>query len=218
MSRNIQVRIEQDQDPIAPWDCDGQWTFKSFLDRDDDRFEYMSVSYSEPLGKVVATRPSRAIVSPANIGLRRKFAVGLAYWLSVYRHSGEHWFISSERPWFADKWDTSVYAGILIWEHKPEDMGAKTKEDRQKDAQGYLDQLNQYFNGEVYGVTVKETDYPGEVYESCWGFYSKEEVIDFVLDCVKPGDNILKVTGDCARLLDAEEIIVAMEKKEEVAV
>ncbi len=81
----------------------------------------------------------------------------------------------------------------MIWENPPEDMGAKTAEDRRKDAQGQLDEYNCWANGQVYGYEMKTAG--GREKDSCWGFYG----MDYILKDLglKPGDRV-KVTGDAA--------------------
>jgi hypothetical protein len=145
------------------------------------------------------------------IALRSKLRAGLAWHLS-YR-GREELRISDNGRSIDDA------AALLVWEHAPGDMGAKTVEDRRKDAENGLQEYNDWANGWVYWYEI-ETEDGTEVSESCVGFIGDDwfltEVRDAILvhvstlnQSVLPGmppvtvdDLELTFTGDVAWLGD----------------
>lgn len=122
---------------------DGQWTHHSFSRK--------HTNYTDPEtllemvdGEVRALEPE----------LQQKLDSGLAFILSCYQHSGTLWSIQGSGP--QCRWDTAQVAGLFVWEHAEEDMGAKTVEDRRKDAQLALDTYNAWCNGDTYYFEVEE--------------------------------------------------------------
>src|SRR6185437_5228951 len=127
---NKTIHSNHDDSPECPMDAyDGQWRLYSFR-RDSIHRENPERFF--PNGK-------------PNIGLRRKMQVGLAFLLDYFEHSLGRYDIAGTGP--NDQWDTSHNAGLLVWEHKPGDMGAKTYEARQKDAEAFLETYNNWMNG-----------------------------------------------------------------------
>ena len=101
-----------------------------------------------------------------NIGLRRQLKVGTAFILGYFEHGAyADWHLNAERPMGTEgdyKWDGTSGAGILIWEQDVNDMGAKSREDRAKDARGFLDTYNDWCNGQVFWFAVKRVGDCGE--------------------------------------------------------
>lgn len=164
----LKISVEHDRDCPAPdEDDDGAWTFVSFRRNDNH--------YRDP-----------AELFPPSIGLRRKLAVGTAFLLDVYEHSGEAWSFSGEG--MNDPWDTSSCAGMLLWEHEIGDMGAKTLADRKKDAAGFLEIWNAWANGECFGYAIEDRN--GDEIDSSCGFFGTDEegavvVSDHLLPAVR---------------------------------
>lgn len=104
-----------------------------------------------------------------DIGLRRKLAVGTAFYLDYFEHSGCIWSLSGSGP--QCRWDTSRMAGILIFDN-PKDMGAKTYEDRAKDAKNFLEIYTDWANGHGHGYIIEDEE--GNQLDSCWGFYDSD--------------------------------------------
>ena len=44
---------------------------------------------------------------------------------------------------------------MLVWEQDEGNIGAKTREDREKDARAFIERYTEWCNGEVYGYTVE---------------------------------------------------------------
>lgn len=174
----LTVRIEHDQDCESPMDCDGQWKLYSFSHRHNNYED--PESFRDEHGNV-------------KIGLRRKLDVGLAFLLDYFEHGQGCWSRSGHGP--QCQWDNSPGAGLLIWEHKPSDIGAKTMEARGKDADSFLDVYNDWANGNCYGYVIEDAD---EEIDSCWGFIG-----DDVLRGVHEGANgrPYEIVGD---LFDGE--------------
>ena len=113
-------------------------------------------------------------VTTDDIGLRRKLAVGTAFILSCYQHSGVVWSLKGSGP--QCQFDTAQVAGILF---VPRVRG-ENLEKRAERARDFLKTYNAWCNGEVYGLVAKRD---GEVIDSLWGFYgyddAKANVADF---------------------------------------
>jgi hypothetical protein len=207
MGRNITIRIEQDTDAMAPWNpdfADGQWTLHLFGRNfckpvGAERDEYISTTggWSTP------AKDRREY--PATIGLRRKLTTGLAWWIQHfdYGSGGERIYLDC---------DIERANGILLWEHKPSDMGAKTVDERKQDAQCYVTECNQYFEGDVYGVIVDETDYPAEYHDSCWGFYGIDAVMSFIGECGLTVEDNITVEPD-GMIIDEDTVYRMLAKQ-----
>lgn len=129
--------------PLEDWD--GMWTLISF-GRDNTKEDYNNVS------------------------VRNKLRAGTAFELDLYRHGNTYWHIAGTPPYC--RWDNSTKAGLLLWNHKVKDLGAKTVEDRRKDAVNCLNLYNDWANGNVYGYHL--TDEDGELDDSCGGFIGSD--------------------------------------------
>jgi hypothetical protein len=159
----LRITIDHDQEVGVPWeDCDGCW-------------------------RVISTSPRHNhYESPEtyqHIGFRRKLAVGLAFQLSRYSHGSTCWSLVGDGPQCS--WDTTQNGGYLVWDHKPREMGAKTYEDRRKDAKAFLVMFNDWCNGNCYWYKVErvtECSHCGaEVAEdlgSCGGFIGDDSLFD----------------------------------------
>jgi hypothetical protein len=132
---------------------------------------------------------------PPSIGLRRKFQVGLAF---TVHSCGEEWFLD-----FSPDFDSPD--GLWVWDHKPDDMGAKTTEDRRKDAKNCLDEYNRWVSGEVFGYDLRDA-HTGEQIDNCWGFVGAEWLAEHLHDEIMPGLKLVKVSGDAAEWFDADDL------------
>lgn len=186
------LTLVRDSDLQNPSEFDGAWKLYSFSRRHRD---HENPETFFPNGK-----PTLAI--------RRKLEVGTAFLLSYYEHSGSLWSLQGEGPHC--QWDTVDMAGILVWEHKPSDMGAKTREARAKDAQGFLDDYNDWANGYGYGYQIEEVvtlpcghTETNEV-DSCYGFYSNQ--IDYMFENIRDalaGETDVTVKGDAKDVMQS---------------
>lgn len=136
----VTVKIDFDQDVESPLDADGQWTLYSFSTK------HRNFKHPEELG--LGERGSDDIPKILNPGLRRKLEVGLAFFVSYYEHGSCVWSLRGSGP--NCRWDSVDCAGLLVWEHKPNELGAKTFEDRAKDAATFLDVYTSWCNGDCY--------------------------------------------------------------------
>ena len=145
------VKILSDHDIQSPSEfMDCQWRLVSFLNKHRSYEDHEK--YTNP-----------------DIGLRRKLAVGTAFYLDYFEHSGCSWSISGSGP--QCRWDTSRGAGIVIFDN-PKDMGAKTYEDRRKDAEIFLELYTDWANGHGHGYSIETEE--GEILDSCFGFYDSQ--------------------------------------------
>ena len=214
----LTVKIESDPNLECPMDIDGAWTLYSFCRRHlhfcapDD----LPCSKRGPAIRftVVGNELEMKVCDP---GLRVKMRVGLAFVLSYYEHSGSLWMLKDGNiPGGVEfQWDGTRIAGLLVWNHDPSDMGAKSYPDRMKDAQSFLDEYNAWANGDGLCYTIEDAE--GNMIDSCMGYVSdnKADMINDIRAAIRetPGHEI-ELTGDCAWVTCVEEL----SKPEEVAV
>lgn len=173
-TRKLTITINHDRDCESPADHDCQWTVHSFC-----RDHRNSTDADDFI--------------PPNIGLRRKLAVGLAFYLDYYEHSMCRWAISNRWPSpIATEKHDNRRDGVLIWEHKPSEIVGKTYDERRKDASGFLEQYTRWCIDECYGYTIADED--GKVVDSCWGFIGMEYMASVIADHLRYGDEY-ELTG-----------------------
>ena len=124
---------------------------------------------------------------------------GQTWWpLSCYRHGGEHWFRSDNRPAYADRWDTTKMAGVV---HLVATDGSDVQDDRDAAVDGFLETYNLWCSGDTWWYdirydspntkqgtcpcchtenTTREEDHIEE-YDSCGGFIGGEHVMEEVI-------------------------------------
>jgi hypothetical protein len=195
--------VEPDHCPEDPSKiCDGAWSIYPFSSHADFA-EYLKAEFGEPV------RPdARPPILSVDFKLKKnrdKEEKGLAYKLSKYEHGDEVWYLGGEYRGVDHQWDGTDYAGVMIWENPEEDIGAKTPEDRAKDAKAWLDEWTAWRNGHVYDVHLEDAE--GEMEDPrgpwCGSLYSKEHAIEVVLEVLDlDEDEIMEVTGECSFLLD----------------
>lgn len=146
------------------------------------------------------------------LALRNKLRVGLAFVLDYYEHGQCCWSLASNGP--SCRWDTARNAGLLVWEHSPSVMGAKTREDRAKDAEGFLETYTAWCNGEVYGYSIEEVvtlpcghiEMRDVTDGSCFGFYGND--LDYmkseIIACLD-GDTEILIKGDAQDLFSVSD-------------
>ncbi len=133
MQIRYKVTLDFDPDTECPASFEGAWAFYSFgkrktTDAPRNRFVY-------------ATDKPKP-------GYAAKVRAGLAWPLDYYE-SSERWAraASFER---AD--------GILVWEHAPTDMGAKTIEERGLDADAFLAEYSEWARGDAYCYSIEKVE------------------------------------------------------------
>jgi hypothetical protein len=190
------ITIENDPFAENPADFDGAWKLYSFSHK---HRSYKDRETFFPDGK-------------PTLALRNKLRVGLAFVLDYYEHGLCCWSLSGNGP--SCRWDTARGAGLLVWEHKPSDMGAKSVEDRAKDAAGFLETYTAWANGEVYAYSVEEvvtlacghTEIRDVPDGSCCGFYGND--LDYmkseIIACLD-GDTEITLKGEAAGMFDADD-------------
>ena len=144
-----------------------------------------------------------------------KLASGLAFVCSYFEHGNCVWSLEGSGP--QCQWDNVPKAGILIFEEGENDMGAKTYDDRAKDAANFLEIYTAWCNGNIYGYNledVTECDHCGHEIlkdvDSCWGFYGVDSDLDNMAEHVRSalnGDTDVEVVGDASWLADHHNFI-----------
>lgn len=176
--RRLTVRIEYDIDAEDPCDNDVFQVY-SFSRK------FTSFKHPDELGL-------------RSLGFQRKLDCNTAFMLDYFEHGGCAWSIHGEG--MQCPWDTSRNAGVLLLN----DPKAIRPENRVEQARNFLTVYNNWCNGEVYGYLIQDED--GEHVDSCWGFYSPEDVIEAANEAIGEKDVVVEVKGDCAYLAKYHKI------------
>lgn len=176
----VTVNLLPDYDAESPCDEDG-WSAYSFSRK------HANYKHPDELG-FDEGQPSEA--------LQAKLKAGLAFILDYFEHGNCVWSLGGTGP--QCRWDSVSGAGILVWEGDPDDMGAKTYEDREKDAKGFIDRFTEWCNGNVFGYSIDDPD--GEIDDSCFGFYDSD--LDYMFSEIREAVGKRKVVfaGDCQHM------------------
>lgn len=200
----LKLTIAHDHDSVNPVeDWDGMWKPYSFNTR--------HVNFKEP--QELGIERDGSCTDPE---LAQKLKEGLAFLLGYYEHGPgtATWSVQGYAPPGADcPWDSVSLAGVLVWEEPPDNMGAKTYEDRQKDAAGCLETYNNWCNGNVYGYSIDRLLPCGECghkeeehVDSCWGFFDAKGLFEAIRESLPDGEEIEEITGDAAWLADFHKL------------
>ena len=188
----LRVRIAHDDSPVCPMEDWGrQWKLYSFGRR--------HVHYKDPEALGLGDLNEAGLPKVRNPGLRSKLRAGLAFFLSYYEHGRSQWSLLDTGP--QCRFDSVRLAGLLVWEHPPDDMGAKTREKRAANAKQFLDTYNAWANGDVYGYDIEDPE--GIVSDSCWGYFGNDT--EYMLECIQQaaGGRPVFFTGGSAWIGDA---------------
>lgn len=216
-SLRITAFIEQDSDVRAPdEDCDGQWKLYAFDRNVNHHAEPTSLGLTgdwDENGEPEFTTEwngeegdaSKDVLTEDAKTLKAKLEEGLAYFLSYSEHGECSWDIN-EAPKRSRgvNFDRRTVGGLLVWEHDADDMGAKTPEDRKKDAERFLETFNEWANGHCYGYRCEDEDGDDVEDASCWGFYGND--LDYMFENLRgslpEGAEIVRFEGDSADMAD----------------
>lgn len=133
------IKFWNDDCAESPADNDGQWKPYSFSHRHSNFTDPSDLGFDED------GHPEKE--------LQAKLDAGLAFTLSYFEHGQCVWSIQGDGP--QCRWDNVSFAGLLVWEHEEDDIGATTYEDRRKDAAAFIERFTLWCNGEVYGYTME---------------------------------------------------------------
>jgi hypothetical protein len=165
----LQVALSYDSDVEDPNARDGDWKLYSFCHRHTAYTSHAKLRLS--LDRDLDGLPVRQPVE-----LRKRLSVGLAFWLSYFEHGSCIWFIKGSQNMADMRWDGVKLAGLLVWEHGPQSLGAKEYADRENDAMRFLAEYTASANGEVYCWDILNAD--DEFVDCCGGYYSDEDACD----------------------------------------
>lgn len=184
------VEIVHDQDCENPTSWDGQWTIYSFSNR--------HTNYRNP----DTFRDEDGNLLPE---LVEKLENGLAFIVDYFEHGLCRWSISGTGP--QCQWDNSRGAGIVVWEHSPEDMGAKTWDERKADCTRFLESYSDWCNGNCYGYVITQVIDESETeYASCYG-YIGDDVLAGIASSLPAGTTVddVEFIGEFAYIGDSFE-------------
>jgi hypothetical protein len=172
------LRLDPEDDPSCPNDW-GHWKFVSFQTRDPDSIRGERENYLTEDGE------------PINGALAMQLKHGTAFKVDLYRHSADAWSLHGEGV------PKGVLSGILIWNAKPRQMGAKTYKERAAQARNFMDYITKWVNGWVHCYLLTDENNPS--FEHRGGdIYDPEEMAEEIRAIVKGRD--LKISGPGAWL------------------
>lgn len=207
MSRRI-VEINHDSEIECPSDFDGAWTLYSFCSK------HQHFKHPEHLCVQVGRNQVGWIYDPV---LKAKLENGLAHWLGYFEHGQSCWFRTAAAPPGVEfQWDGVRYAGLLVWEKEEDEIGAKSYEDRAKDADSFLRQYTDWANG--HGVWFSISNSRGDLLDSGGGYYASD--LDFLLEEIarEVKGHEFVVTGDYEYLqTQLEAAVKKLKEKPRVA-
>jgi hypothetical protein len=191
------VRVSYDGDLECPTDSECTWSLYSLCRRHTN---FITPSKDDEFGLAAGEMSE---------DLRKKFKSGLAHWLSYYEH-GNCWWGRSDGYTPAGvefTWDGRRKAGLLVWEHDPSEIGAKTYKARARDADAFLEAYSCWANGDGFWYSIETRD--GDIIDSCGGFYGNN-VDEMLRDHMAPNllDREFEVEGDGADLEGKLRIMV----------
>lgn len=170
---------------------DGQWTIHSFSSRHTNFAEPESVGLSMDLDE----KRFPVITDKA---LKKKFEKGLAFFLTYHEHGNCEWSLNRGAGVPTGvMFDTVNVAGLLVWNHPASDMGAKTVEERAKDAAAFLRVYTDWCNGETYEYAIKGYSKCGECghdkdeedLEASCGFIGSDDLVSAINEAVSGLDD-----------------------------
>lgn len=209
----VRVTIDHDLDVDSPCDRDEEFRFVSF-----NRY----VIGSEPIDNYIRGFTAEGEAIPANPGLASKLRAGTAFWISLYDHSSRTWTLKGEG--YHDRWDSTVYAGILLWDHDPNDIG-RTYEEREKAARTFIEEYTDWAEGNTYYYKIEKIvadhgfdpemddvdDLEGvEEIDSCGGFIGEDWLTQNIREAIKDNgleDAELIVEGDASWIADYHDLM-----------
>lgn len=123
--------------------------------------------------------------------LKAKFDKGLAFFLSYSEHGNCSWDLNRTGRLPHD-FDRASIGGLVTWESTEDDIGAKTVEDRAKDAAKFLEVYTMWCNGESYEYAIEGFhkcgecghDKDGEDLESSCALIGSDHVQDALNEAV----------------------------------
>jgi len=194
----IRVSINPDNMIDNPAECDSNWSLYSFNRR------HVNFTHPTDCGFKWDKATSRYVPT---VALQRKLKVGRAFILSYYEHGLCRWDISGTCRYPDAEWDSSSFAGVLVWEHPASWLGPKKYDHRQRDAEFFLQLYTDWCNGHGLAFTIEEVTFDGEeevdaiTIDSGYGWYQcdlpalKLEICRRLEDLGYAQANI-EVTGD----------------------
>ena len=203
----LQLEIHTDEDSEDPHGDDGQWTLYGFNPN--------KLHYAHPDDHGI-TREGTS----DDEEIQKKLDEGLAFIVSYYEHGDCVWFVKGQGAPGSDcPWDGVTVAGVLIWEHDADDMGAKTYEERGKDAAAFLAIYTNWCNGHVYGFMLESPEGAAQCAEpvdSCFGFYELDYMFDVIREAADGRE--VEVHGELASLADGVDFSTPVKEDETAGV
>jgi hypothetical protein len=180
----LTLTIDHDNDVPSPCESVG-WNVVTFgngnLISDAPREEYVrKINKDGPI-------PTRKYLN--------KIANGLAFWISLYEHSGRVFSLFGEGS--NDQWDSTSVAGIMFWNAHPSQLTAKTFDERKAQARSFIAMYTDWAEGNTNRFSLEDED--SNTLTELGGYIGTD---DMVKDIEKALENHkedqLKIAGDGA--------------------
>lgn len=210
----LTLSLDHDECPISPADCDGTWMLYSL---NGDHAGSTGKEHYSPGKRAYRVREERAEEFLEMDDAPQEWLDAPQEWLKKYMAAGLAWPLetrhSDSTPWaICENWlPEDGVDGWLVWEEPAENMGAKTKAERRKDAESFLAQWNAWATGAVYCFAL--TDANGDTVPdgTCGGYIlatkEDEDYLASEIRCAMPeGARIVSVTGGAAWLADSLDL------------
>ena len=169
MQKNINFKVEQDQDPESPREWDNLGTMVCSHRRyelGDDQFNPDDYEGWDELKKELVENLNAVVVLP----------------LYLYDHSGITMYTDGDTAYRQhEAWDAGQVGFIYVSEEDViKEYGSKSKKNlalAEKVLKAEIETYDQYLRGDIWCVTVEDED--GEVIDSLCGLYGDEAVEEY---------------------------------------
>lgn len=154
--------------------------------------------------------------------LQAKCDAGLAFPVNYEKHGSCLWSLATVLPTVIHDFDKVRFAVLVEWSGSPDNLGAKTLDERREDARRFLIVYTQWCNGHVFWFRLERVNQtpciccgkPGDDEEVCslGGLYETEDIAAEVKQQLTSGDT-LEFTGPCASVMQACQFAPGVVKK-----
>ena len=203
--KKLSYRIEHDETPMDPREWDNLGTMHCWHSRynlGDEQHNDDADMFIAELGNFEEdyewTEKQYRIHKEA--ARKRAFKENIILPLYLYDHSG----LTISTGSFSCPWDSGQVGWIIVpIEQVKKEYGWKvlTKK-RREQIEGYLrnevETYDQYLTGDVWGYVIQDEDGNSDDYDSCWGFFGKD-------NCIEAAEEALKATIEYQKTLRKKE-------------
>lgn len=189
-TRDYVLRIEPDVDTENPLtSCDGMWNVYTWRHKGNSIITDTSIEQFFPRSETGAYTPTLA--------LRNKLRAGTAFLIDYYSYLPRYTVAD-------DGSDPHAADGIIVWKSPVADMGAKSRDERKKDAAICLHEYSEWAGGNCFWYSLEDAD-TGDLLDSCGGLIGTEwaaEAVSFYGNLAERGPIRVKIVGTAADIAE----------------